>query len=116
MKRWILEGEWSGYVSRQRRVVHREVLHSLPEFRAWCEKTHAIRYTDGTTLVLSVRDAKPREKVLPLLAYTSLIRDCWRKNVTQVADLIERAKHCSKCGLGEGEWMACEEPDCGTLR
>jgi hypothetical protein len=25
-------------------------------------------------------------------------------------------KHCSKCGLGEGEWMACEDPDCGELR
>lgn len=24
-------------------------------------------------------------------------------------------RHCSKCGLGAGEWMACEEPSCGDL-
>lgn len=25
-------------------------------------------------------------------------------------------KHCTACGLGEGEWMACESPDCGELK
>jgi hypothetical protein len=24
-------------------------------------------------------------------------------------------RYCSACGLGIGEWMACEEPDCGQL-
>ncbi len=24
-------------------------------------------------------------------------------------------KHCERCGLGEGEHRACEEPDCGPL-
>jgi hypothetical protein len=24
-------------------------------------------------------------------------------------------KHCDKCGLWEGEWRACEGPDCGCL-
>ncbi len=85
--RWILEGEWSGYTSAQRQIVHRQVVVGMPLFRAWCEKTHAIRYTDGTALTLSVRTAKPREKVGEIKAYTSLIRDCFSANVTRVDDL-----------------------------
>lgn len=30
-------------------------------------------------------------------------------------DVVAPPKHCSKCGLGMGEYMACEEPDCGEL-
>ena len=86
-QRWILEGEWSGYTSAQRHVVHREVIVGSPDLRAWCEKTHAIRYSDGTVLVLSVRDAKLREKITTINAYTSLIRDCFRARVTHVNDL-----------------------------
>ncbi len=37
--------------------------------------------------------------------------------ISETAKSLKPAyKHCSKCGLGEGEWMACEEPDCGELR
>jgi hypothetical protein len=24
-------------------------------------------------------------------------------------------KHCNKCGLGDREWMACDDPECGEL-
>lgn len=24
-------------------------------------------------------------------------------------------KYCEECGLGRGEWLACELPDCGDL-
>jgi hypothetical protein len=86
--RWVLEGEWSGYTSSQRRVVHRQAIGSgFSDFRAWCERIHAIRYTDGTTLVLSVRDAEPRERVVEINGYGSLIRDCFRHKVSNVDDL-----------------------------
>jgi hypothetical protein len=28
---------------------------------------------------------------------------------------LRRYKHCSLCGLGEGEWRACDELKCGEL-
>jgi hypothetical protein len=91
VSRWILEGEWSGYVSAQRRVVHREVIKGMDEFRTFCEMNSWIRYTDGTALVLSVRTAKPRERVEQVLGYSRLIRDCWINGVSAVADLPKKA-------------------------
>lgn len=38
-------------------------------------------------LYLSVRDAKPRERVVELTGYSSLIADCCRHNVSRVDDL-----------------------------
>jgi hypothetical protein len=71
--RYVLEGEWSGYTSSQRRVVHREVISS--EKRAErLKKLAGIRYTDGTTLMMFLRVAKPRERVQEVHSYTSLIR------------------------------------------
>lgn len=82
--RFVIEGEWSGY-SGQRRVVHRQV-HSLAfkKLRAWATNVGAIRYTDGSCLVISVRDCNPREKVQEILGYTNLINDCAHYNVSSV--------------------------------
>lgn len=71
--RFILEGEWSGYRSSQQRVVHREVVDAKRAKRL--KELHAIVYTDGTSLLLSLREAKPREKVEVIAAYGSLIRE-----------------------------------------
>ena len=88
MKRYIIEGTWSGYVSSQERVVHRTVhKSSFKKLRTWVENNHAIYYTDGTTLHLSVRDAKPRERVKEIKGYISLISDCAHYNVNRVSDL-----------------------------
>ena len=75
-KRYVLEGEWSGYRSSQRRVAHREVT-KYPK-RYGTLKT--IRYTDGTTLDLSLRPCKPREKVVQILGYCELIEKAVAKN------------------------------------
>jgi hypothetical protein len=85
--RFIIEGEWSGYSSSQRRVVHRKVYKNRPMLRTWATKAGAIRYTDGTCLVLRVRDLKPRERVAEINGYTKLIEDCAHHNVTNVASL-----------------------------
>lgn len=69
--RYIIEGEWSGYTSAQRRVVHREIATKTKAEKA--RALHAIGYTDGTTLVISVRECKPREQVQERHSYTSLI-------------------------------------------
>ena len=89
-KRFVIEGEWSGYQSSQQRVVHRTV-HAGREtsLRAWAEKTHGILYTDGTMLYITVRDCKPRERVQEKHGYDSLIRDCVRHNVASVAALCK---------------------------
>lgn len=87
--RFIVEGLWRGYRSAQDRVAHRTV-HTASEkrLRAWAEKTHAIYYTDGTSLELTVRDAKPRERVTEIKGYTGLIRDCMTHDVNSVAALL----------------------------
>lgn len=91
--RFIIEGEWSGYMSGQRRIVHRTVhTRSYKKLREWAEKTHAISYTDGTCLMLTVRDCKPREKVQQIHGYDSLIRDCAHCGVSAVINLPKYGK------------------------
>jgi len=73
--RWVLEGVWSGYRSSQTRIVHCETTRSK-KTAGWFKTIHTIGYTDGTTLNLTVREAKPREKIKENPGYRSLIRDC----------------------------------------
>jgi hypothetical protein len=85
--RWVLEGEWSGYVARQRRIVHREVVRGRRVDRL--RNLHAIQYTDGTLLTLSLRPARHREKVETINAYGSLIHEAemLNKNFVLVSEL-----------------------------
>jgi hypothetical protein len=75
MAGFVLEGEWTGYTSAQRRIVHREKInhasYRVPNLR----KLHAIIYADGTSLVLHLRNAMPREKVKEINRYGKLIRE-----------------------------------------
>jgi hypothetical protein len=85
--RYVVEGEWTGYTSAQRRVVHREVVDAKRGERL--KGLHAIVYTDGTSLLIRVREAKPREKVERINSYGSLIREAEAKGGSRVlvADL-----------------------------
>lgn len=78
-QRFVVEGTWSGYRSGQRRVVHRQV---VPRYKAaqLCKVT-GFRFTDATTLDLSVRLAAPREKVVPILGYPDMIDKAWYKKL-----------------------------------
>ena len=69
-KRYVVEGMWSGYRSSQTRICHRTVTR-YPE---WF-KVHTIRFTDGTTLDITVRLCKPREKVHLIHGYDDLITE-----------------------------------------
>ena len=93
MTRFVIEGTWSGYTSSQSCVVHRTV-HSISwkKLRAWATATHAIQFRDGTCLYLSVRDALPRERILELTAYKSLIMDCAHYGVSSVDDLPRESR------------------------
>lgn len=71
-KRFVVEGEWTGYTSAQRRVVHRTV-ETL--FRSGYEKLRRQAFGDGTSLIVSVRDAEPRERVEEIHGYDSLLRE-----------------------------------------
>lgn len=85
--RFILEGTWTGYVSRQSRVVHREVLTA--KRAEHLKGLHKIVYTDGTALLISIREANYREKVQEIFSYRELIRKAEAKggNVVHVAEL-----------------------------
>lgn len=74
-KRYVIEGEWDGYSSSQRRVVHREVLTGSPKYIEKFKALKTFRYTDGTHLSITVREAKPREKVQEILGYKTMIHD-----------------------------------------
>lgn len=89
-KRFILEGEWSGYRSSQQRVVHRVVTYQPEKY----EHLHSITYTDGTSLFLTLRECKPRERVQEIHGYDSLISDCLHYGVSLVAQL---PPCCSRC-------------------
>ncbi len=91
MARFILEGTWTGYTSSQSRVCHREIISAK---RAEILKgLHKIVYTDGTSLLIHVREAGYREKITPNHQYNELIRESERHggSVVRVADLTEAA-------------------------
>lgn len=73
MGRFIIEGEWTGYTSAQQRVVHRTVVDD--KFAAKAKALKAIVYTDGTSLLIRIRKAEPREKVRVSDTYSALIRE-----------------------------------------
>ncbi|WP_029581986.1 hypothetical protein [Bradyrhizobium sp. URHD0069] len=89
MTRFILEGEWSGYTSSQQRVVHREIINNKRAERL--RQLHKIVYTDGTSLMIRVREAEYREKIKLINSYGELIRDAEKHggSVVRVADLCE---------------------------
>lgn len=89
MAKFVLEGEWTGYNSGQRRIAHREI---VPAKRAEAlRKLGAIVFTDGTSLIISVREARPREDIRLVNGYCSLIREAEKtgKSRVLVADLVD---------------------------
>lgn len=88
-KRYEITGEWSGYNSSQRRIVHRECTTN----KAFVEKIKElgrIYYTDGTSLVLRVRELAYRErKQKDIKTYSSLIGKCIAQGTNRVAELKE---------------------------
>lgn len=86
--RWVLEGTWSGYRSSQSRIVHCETTRSKSTLERF-KKITCIRYTDGTTLDLRVREAKPREKIKENPSYHSLIYDCLAEGLSGYCSVDE---------------------------
>lgn len=71
-KRFIVEAQWSGYHSGQQHVCHRTV-ETL--FRAGYEALGSHSFSDGTYMTITVRDAKPRERVEQKKGYNTLLRN-----------------------------------------
>lgn len=82
-KRFVVECEWSGYTSRQQRVVHRTVETT---FREVYEALRWHHFSDGTGMSISVRDAKPRERVAQIRGYSSLLRDLVHQKYIELRD------------------------------
>lgn len=86
MARWLLEGEWTGYTSAQRKIVHREIVRDFKRARR-LQELRCIVYTDGTSLLLNLRELTPREKAdREILGYTSLIRDAEKSGESRLMD------------------------------
>lgn len=87
MTQFIVEGEWTGYTSAQRRIVHREVVDAKRADRL--KNLKAIVYTDGTTLLINVYPKLHRGKIDTVNSYGSLIKDAEAtgKSRVLVADL-----------------------------
>jgi hypothetical protein len=77
--RYIIEGTWRGYRSSQDHVCHREIYKTnckdSVRFIQALRKIHSLSFSDGTALILRVREAKPCEKVEQKLSYCEFIRD-----------------------------------------
>jgi len=71
-KRFVVEATWSGYTSGQQHVCHRTV-ETL--FRAGYEALRSHTFVDGTYMLISVRDAKPRERIERKNGYGALLLD-----------------------------------------
>jgi acetylglutamate kinase len=82
MPRFVIEGEWTGYNSSQRRVVHCQIVAAKVAEAA--KALHAIVYTDGTSLLIRARQLEPREKVVERNSYGSLIRDAIKHGGSRV--------------------------------
>ncbi len=80
---WTIEGIWTGYTSAQRHVVHREHTRSKKRVEA-VRKLGAILYTDGTRLLLDIREGKNGAAIA---GYTDLINSCISEGVSSVAAL-----------------------------
>ena len=85
--RHVLEMTWSGYTSSQSHCVHREIVN--PKRFAGLTR---IVFTDGTCNVVSIRECRPREKIVPIRGYGSLLDQIARLKLTgvvRIADLPE---------------------------
>lgn len=77
-KRFVIEGEWSGYTRSQQKVAHRQVYEGgRKKLRAWAEQIYSLPFSDGTSLVITVRDCLPRERVDEIRGYTKFIEDAF---------------------------------------
>lgn len=86
-KRFEITGEWSGYTSSQRKIVHREYTTDK-DFAKKVEDLGSICYTDGTYLDLKVRQLAYKErKQEEKKTYSDLIRKCVSQNTNRVAEL-----------------------------
>ena len=107
-KRYVIEGEWTGYRYGQQRIVHRTV-HTNPKLEEWVNNTYGIRYTDGTSLVLSTRPLKARERVKEIPSYDKLIRQCFLANVSSVEELYAKKEATHDVRHPEREGFEPEE-------
>lgn len=88
---FMIEGEWSGYRSEQRRLSHRHYVSSKKEADRISAIGYSIQFTDGTELILTVREVR-RRKEPEKLQYRELIDDCVRYGVNSVYALIAAKK------------------------
>lgn len=87
MERYIVEGEWLGHTSAQRKIVHRKVHRLTPKGFARFKAVTSVSFSDNTVMLVSIRKSNPRERVQEILGYTRMIDDA-----AHVAQLLSTNK------------------------
>ena len=82
MARKIIEGEWTGYTPSQQRIQHREIISHREAQNL--EHLKVIVFTDGTSLLISIRETRPHERVQVIQSHTKLIREAAAKKTARV--------------------------------
>lgn len=83
--RFVLEGTWGGYRSSQSRVCH---LTFIKPYQAkQFEKITGIRFSDGTSMGITVRPAKPREKLREIHGYDSILERAYYRKLEGFVDI-----------------------------
>ncbi len=89
---------------------HRKEIHRVTVNGRACER---ISFANGDVLYF----AQSADVRFPTFRLVPKAQHKFRAAIDKAIGVpIEKFKHCSVCGLGEGEWRACEEPDCGELK
>ena len=82
-KRYVIEGEWSGYTSNQRRICHRTITTRPNRYR----QIRSFRFTDGTSMTITIRPCLYRERVQLLNGYTELIEKAANTKLSGAVDI-----------------------------
>lgn len=84
---FMVEGTWTGYRSSQQRNVHRHYITSQEDANK-LSSAYSIRYTDGTSLILTVKKVKNKAELTPKNEnYLKLINLCLKYDKWAVEDL-----------------------------
>jgi hypothetical protein len=74
--RYVIEGKWTGHTRAQARIVYR-IETDIEAIVEWIRKVRGIAYPDGTSLLLTVRPRKPRERVRKIGVYKTLLNELY---------------------------------------
>lgn len=85
--KFIVECTWSGYKPGNEKVCHRSL---IPVAQAVAlQRLHAVRFTDGTYMTVTVRRRLKNEPVVEIRRYDKVLEEAWRKNAAGSVSVMD---------------------------